>query len=321
MKKLIPALVLLLVSAMVMSTASYAWFSMNRTVTTTGMQITATVPTQLLIKGSATAPLAVYKSAISFASGDDSAVHTFNTLTSVAPVAYKSSTAAAGTTVGTFYKLTEEANSSVKANGYLQNIFNATVAITEYTDFNSVKIGATDGPPAFKEATSHAVAPAKNDYISDSFTVKYAGEYKPEFGQLKVTVTAKTTAVVTAGTEATALTLANISKIYKAVHIVFVPDTTTMNDNVPKANGIDAAVYDIDLGAATIDIANSAVVGTTATVAFTANMELSAFNADNQEVTYTMYIFYDGEDADCINDNTIDMSGFSFELKFDLIPE
>lgn len=40
-RKLIPALAMLLVSAVMMSTASYAWFSMNTTVIADGMQITA----------------------------------------------------------------------------------------------------------------------------------------------------------------------------------------------------------------------------------------------------------------------------------------
>lgn len=40
-RKIIPALAMLLVSAIMMSTASFAWFSMNTQVTATGMQVTA----------------------------------------------------------------------------------------------------------------------------------------------------------------------------------------------------------------------------------------------------------------------------------------
>ena len=40
-RKLIPALAMLLVSAVMMSTASFAWFTINKTVTATGMQVTA----------------------------------------------------------------------------------------------------------------------------------------------------------------------------------------------------------------------------------------------------------------------------------------
>ena len=41
MKKLIPALCLLLVSAMMLGTSTFAWFSMNTTVTATGMTVSA----------------------------------------------------------------------------------------------------------------------------------------------------------------------------------------------------------------------------------------------------------------------------------------
>lgn len=40
-KKLIPAMVMLLIATMLMGTTTYAWFSMNSTVTATGMQVVA----------------------------------------------------------------------------------------------------------------------------------------------------------------------------------------------------------------------------------------------------------------------------------------
>ena len=40
-KKLIPALCMLLISAVLMGTSTYAWFSMNESVTASGMQVTA----------------------------------------------------------------------------------------------------------------------------------------------------------------------------------------------------------------------------------------------------------------------------------------
>ena len=49
-KKLIPALCMLLVAAMLMGTSTYAWFSMNTQVTATGMQVKAVAEDGLLIK-------------------------------------------------------------------------------------------------------------------------------------------------------------------------------------------------------------------------------------------------------------------------------
>ena len=53
MKKLIPAIAMLLISIVLLSTASFAWFSMNTTVSVTGMEIKAkTDNTYLLINNS-----------------------------------------------------------------------------------------------------------------------------------------------------------------------------------------------------------------------------------------------------------------------------
>ena len=48
-RKLIPAFAMLLVSAVLMSTASFAWFSMNENVTASGINVTATAPAALWI--------------------------------------------------------------------------------------------------------------------------------------------------------------------------------------------------------------------------------------------------------------------------------
>lgn len=54
MRRMIPALCMLLVSAIMLSTASYAWFTMNTEVTASGMQIQAQADSSLVI---GTAPL------------------------------------------------------------------------------------------------------------------------------------------------------------------------------------------------------------------------------------------------------------------------
>ena len=51
-KKLVPAICMLLVSAVLMGTSTYAWFSMNTSVTATGMQIQAKSDTTYLMIGS-----------------------------------------------------------------------------------------------------------------------------------------------------------------------------------------------------------------------------------------------------------------------------
>jgi len=51
-KKLIPAIAMLLLSAVLMATSSYAWFSMNTQVTATGMQVKAVAEDGILISNS-----------------------------------------------------------------------------------------------------------------------------------------------------------------------------------------------------------------------------------------------------------------------------
>jgi hypothetical protein len=53
--KLIPAVIMLLVAAITMSTASYAWFTMSNRVEVTDIQLSVVAPTNLLIKNSTAA--------------------------------------------------------------------------------------------------------------------------------------------------------------------------------------------------------------------------------------------------------------------------
>ena len=49
MRKLIPAFAMLMIAAVMMSTASFAWFTMNDTVTATGMEVKAIATGSLVI--------------------------------------------------------------------------------------------------------------------------------------------------------------------------------------------------------------------------------------------------------------------------------
>lgn len=122
-KKIIPALVMLLVSAVLLSTASYAWFSMNTTVTATGMQVTAKVPDSLQI--SVTDANTNFGSTVALVNdgsistlGDGAIVPTRYTVTTDSPA------------LPTFYKLTDDAAASVNENGELTGV-HASAALGE----------------------------------------------------------------------------------------------------------------------------------------------------------------------------------------------
>ncbi len=99
-RKLIPALAMLLVSAVLMSTASFAWFSMNKTATVTGMQVNATATGSLVV--STTYNATDWATAASFSGG-----------TTLAPCTY---TTPAGQTAGYWYVNNPTAVDSVTGN-------------------------------------------------------------------------------------------------------------------------------------------------------------------------------------------------------------
>lgn len=115
MKKLIPALCMLLVAATLLGTSTYAWFSMNEEVTASSMQIKATTDANLYIAkgasvdlnaitGTAVTDLGVNASSVKPADMSDDAgtvtVRVANTYTS-APTVNSAGTAATYTDIGT----------------------------------------------------------------------------------------------------------------------------------------------------------------------------------------------------------------------------
>lgn len=259
-KKLIPAAGMLALSASMLATSTYAWFSMNKTVTATGISMTATVPNQLLIKGSANN--AAYKAAILFNDSVDSAVSANSTLTGLEPVAYKARAASLSNPNNTFKKLTTAGKAKVDEQG---RVSGADVNLSSATDVEA--------------------ATANRDYFYDTFTLKYAGELDANYAQPYLTITM--TDSDTSDTE---------SPLHDAVHIVLVDNKQT------------PTVYEFDMSAAT----------GASSVYTLADQQVTAFTADNEEIGYTVYVFYDGEDADCKNANALNIDAYSFNFSFTL---
>lgn len=263
MKKLFIPFILLLISAILMSSATYAWFSMNQTVAAVGMQITAEVPTQLLIKGSAAG--AEYKSEIDFSNNNDSAVYSAVALEHLYPVAYKSRSAATSNPNSTFKKL----------------------ATTTYTRVDID--GKVDGAPADLTTADYVAATAGTDYVRDTFTLKYAGDFSTSLDNCAL--------VLTLTEEAD-----KVSNIRGAIHLVLVDDKSTPN------------VYEYDFSSAT----GTPVAGSATEYTLSAG-NVTAFTAANEEITYTAYLFFDGEDSDCKNSNAVNMDAYSLHFSFTLV--
>lgn len=280
-KKLIPALCMLLVSAVMLGSTTFAWFSMNKTVTATGMEIKAEVSTQLLIKGSATS--AAYKSAIDF-SGADSAVGAKNKLDKVPATAYKGRTetdSAALIKDTTGWKKLDKTD-KVKEDGTIDG-----GAQGDTWD--------TVNPDMFVNAV------AGTDYIKDDFTLKLVGEFKAH-STMKLTLTATTES--TANNLGATEDKVPVSPIYKAIHVAIV---ATYENGTYLTN--------IDLGEATLAYEAD---GSKATLTYTDNA-FDAFSAANQVHSYSIYIWYDGEDSDCMNSNAANIDLFKFALNFEYV--
>ena len=273
-RKLIPAMCMLLVSALFVGTSTYAWFSMNKTVTAANMQIKAQVNTQLMIKGSAAG--AEYKSAIDFVDANDSAVSAKNALTTVPATAYKGR---------------NEAGSAAlikDANGWKKIATKHDLV----KDDGTISGGAQDSTWDTAIADMFEKATAGTDYIKDDFTLKLVGEYKTG-SSVKYTLKATTTL---------GENQANPADIYKAIHVAVV-----------ATYGESTYLKEIDLGDATV-----AVEGKNATLSLE-DAAFDAFTAANQEHSYSVYIWYDGEDAQCNNANASSIDQFKFNFQFDYV--
>lgn len=273
-RKLIPALCMLLVSALFVGTSTYAWFSMNKTVTAANMQIKAQVNTQLMIKGSAAN--AEYKSAIDFVDANDSDVSAKNALTTVPATAYKGRTEA-----GTAALIKD-------ANGWKKIATKHDLV----KDDGTISGGAQDSTWDTAIADMFEKATAGTDYIKDDFTLKLVGEYKTG-SSVKYTLKATTTL---------GENQANPADIYKAIHVAVV-----------ATYGESTYLKEIDLGDATV-----AVEGKNATLSLE-DAAFDAFTAANQEHSYSVYIWYDGEDAQCNNANASSIDQFKFNFQFDYV--
>lgn len=272
-RKLIPATAMLLISALLMGTSTFAWFSLNKTVSATGMQIKASVPTQLLIKGSDDD--ANYKNAISFVDAVDSKNHATNaTLLSVPATAYKArsvaKTAALIDTEGNWKKLVNNAYSKVDVNGQVSG----AEAVLNTADYQS--------------------AVANEDYIKDQFTLKLVGAPNGTNDQVKAKIVATMTGNDLGETESKT----QVSPIYKAVHIAFSDGTN---------------IYEVDLGDGVVTYEAD---GSKAYVTVQ-DVRLTDMTTNNQEVKYNLYIWYDGEDADCKNSNAARIDQFTYDFTFD----
>lgn len=257
-RKLIPAFAMLLVSVVLMSTASFAWFSMNGDVKATGMSVSATAPAALWIS-----------------TQKDAGFGTNITLTGIqgqiAPVTDDLSTtqntpANAGN--WQFHVLDEDGYAAVDNAGKV----NGGALPTDAVEQGLAKLD--DGSNVLKQQFFLRLEGKNN-----------GTEYEKKAIKANVTVDSE-------GTDA----------IWKCLRVAIVAADATVsneaaNDTTFSKGG--SVIYEISE-------LDTAVEGDTAFLTLAAQETIQIF----------VYVWFEGEDTDCTNNNSQSLDTFSVDLQF-----
>ena len=274
--KLIPAFVMLLVSAILVSTATYAWFSMNTQVTATGMEVRAVAEQGLLINEVATATNPNW----------DNQATAKQTASEDASLLYPASTANGSTW---YHASSTKANSSASASSGAPSadINGSYETLTGLTAITAMSKSATAGTEAKRETMGAAADASAGYYVHYEYYLKSSGD------QINLDSS-------TAG------------KKYIAIKSVTATEPSTKaSENLNKALRVGIKVnsafyiyapvtgyttsYNVNAGStATTPIAGNTLTATDLAL-------LPASNVDGAKVD--VYIWYEGEDANCKTDN------------------
>jgi hypothetical protein len=285
-KKIIPALVMLLVSAVLLSTASYAWFSMNTTVTATGMSVTATVSSNLLIAGDELDSTTI--------KAESAFITTYNgsSITGILePVStvngkdyfYTTNAKADGDAIADAYvaydvEAFNTAYGTTNAVGYIDYVFQLKATNTDTTTAKDIKLtqldltyeGATDGNKAYRVAVfaedlgTTPTAPAGGvGTLVGIYSPSGAANQTP--GEA-VTSTTTTAAVVYNDATKVVTVAANSTNYYKVVVRLWLEGEDTTCTNATFLELTKSWTLDIALELGTGTVVNAITLKTTTPV-------------------------------------------------------
>lgn len=297
--KLIPALALLLVSFVTLSTASYAWFSMNTTVTASNMEVTAVTPVNLLIANSASGDFA------NSATADEN----FGT-----KKLYPASTA----DVVKFNAIVNSGNYIKEGLGGVADPttkFQATTAVTALSSSADGYYAVYD----FAVKLSQAQETAANVYLSDltvyvvygegdDVEVATAGKYFTKAGSVYTAVDADT--VLASGT--TYYTTAGIADAVR-VALVVAADANGAAKKVIYGTANSDASVDAVGGDVTAN-AEFSTLSTTATACVKAYDNTNVFAVNGTAITFQIVVWIEGQDTHCVNANAGQTVSVDFAL-------
>ena len=317
-KKLIPAVAMLTTSAVMLSTATYAWFTMSREVEVTGIKLTATTPqTKEVSHGKATAGATITSKTEATEPGDDEKLWSNKAATSSVYASFGKLIPASSTDGTNLYYTTK-----AKENGKSVDITGAN-AFTQATENNNA---------GWTFQTAGASSETESNLTADT---KGEGYY------LDIPVWFRTTNVedVKLGVDVT-VTDPNAADdntkgdLYKATRVAFLTsDKTTANGVFLGAEtDVDNGYYKKKAVRANTGTSENDYYGTvTVAKEVTANTAGQVTNSDSTEVAnvtgvgtgktgystpakYYIRVWLEGEDVNCWNVNA--GQSFNVDLKF-----
>ena len=328
MKKLIPALCLLLISAILMGTSTYAWFSMNTTVTATGMKVQAKAEGGLLI--SATAAADSWSNSASITLGKDVIMLPASTANGDAWYHAHSTSSSSATSAG-YYALSTSGTDAEPTDATLAHA--GTIVVANENLYSS---GLSYATVFYDDNNGNSTYNAGNDdgfYLLTKYFIKSSGD---------------------------AITINPSSGTYKALAINAVSvGTITGSAQLDKSLRIGVQLYDEEntkVGNFVVLAPVSGADGATATVSGTkiqttpvsggtdvaALIGLCSNSVDNyyanadtafgksaaddvpsflsgKYLTAYIYVWFEGEDATCISDNiTASLDELNISVSFKL---
>jgi len=284
-KKLIPALAMLLVSASLMGTSTYAWFSMNTQVTATNMQVKAVAEDGILIsnvdKGSWT-----------------------NSADAKVTSAVLVPTSTAGTTTPAWAHNTSTNADEAQANQASSTYEDLTLTWSNTTSGEGF-VDIAGGTAGTKDNNEKAYVLLNEFYIKSSGNVLTLGN-----GQTYADLYINDVTVTSAG---------SFLKIDNSLRVlVVVGDTAYIYAPViDQANGTTTLSYNFKQNTAVTALNATAAAGYDKTTGTT-----TIGNTDATAVLAKVYIYFEGEDANCKSTNisAVTTQNLSVSVKFGLLP-
>ncbi len=223
-KKIIPALCMLLISAVLMGTSTYAWFSMNTTVSATGMQVTANSDSKFLLISKTNSEVSAIRTE------GATSVTLMDAAKALYPVALEGTDP---TAENAWYTGKGISYTNGGLSGEKQTFATAAAAVSgNYLVKHTVYLALSKGSAAGGNVT----------VIGSTFTDNIGGAAK-----LIVAVGAEIKGTMTAATKATAITIANGISADQVitVDLYFFYDGT--NEAIKSSNAVNLTNAAVDL--------------------------------------------------------------------------